>query len=1161
MLGGCCVCADENGWESNPLVYCDGPNCEVAVHQGCYGIVEVPEGEWYCAKCAEFIAHTQYNGNNNDVGEVRETPRCKLCPFGHGALKRTDDDDRNFIGYIYNEVHSTLVLEWAHVICALYIPEVRFGDVHSMDPVILSDVPLERFQQQCYLCIERGEDKKAYLGACMPCNKAGCKKCFHVTCAQAEGLLCEEGGGSKNVKYCGYCASHAKKAVCFSLVMIVSEHSIHSLRARTFGAINVDGEGNGGNDGERINCIIAYYLMAFAVVMNFGSASNRLTDLCQRLLRHPQQVLVFKNISFVISVLQIGDPLIKIIPPYRLRAESSCSSGSGGGGGGGVAVVGIHRSITPKLSVGNICSGENSTQTSSTSSPHFNNSELIHHSSASLNNNYYANVKLPTVSSVTENAVSVSSSMRTAGSTMLIDPLHRPSLQPATVDRTMLSAMMSQSLALHAIREDACSPPVSSGRSSTAHSTPPPVTVSLKKDQSLYDLPCSSNASVPLPSNVALFGLSNQKNEVLSTSLANTKDLNNGNLISQLEIKLHSKTNYASTDSGAATSLGNKAIKRKAVEGIDRPKRPRNTKACKSMKALLESVGPLISETVSDFQRERLNERDGVNLTSVVTSHPAGFSISDEQSVAICTSAACTSASKHLKSSSQCIAAFSPTAMQHQQSSPTAVATVQQTLVGVPLLRAQSKAVVTAETSPAIVAVDRAHVTSSLPSTSGAVTSAALCPVSQQQSVSFPQSMEELLERQWEQGSHFLMSHAPFDIAQLLSCLHELKMENVRLEETLSQLARRRDHLLALNTRLSLSLASGSSVGLGTSPHHSPRISATGSSNGSSGFPVPSTTNMQSSSCISSVQCSVQPTSSSSISTVPSIITLPSSTVCAQQHQQQSIPAAGTSVTSFLNPFCHSIPPVVDDSLSQLRTLASNGSVIANRTGHTPQTTVVAASTQLSSGATENCQTSLVNTLSATASSQQTSLSSTRLVFARNMAVSVVICAEYIFQNFLFMFRLQSATSNTGISTPLMANFDNVPLTASKPSVATPNALDLFGGSQSGAHLTLTSERQQIAAAAIAAAAAANALTGGFVAPRAPGHSNATVSGASTIGQLAPTEILAQYALLAQQQLLHQQAAVAALSARYGSQVISSSTSPHSTAPNTQLSSNSHSGK
>lgn len=45
-------------------------------------------------------------------------------------------------------------------------------------------------------------------------------QCFHVTCAQAEGLLCEEGGGSKNVKYCGYCASHAKKAVCVCYVQL-----------------------------------------------------------------------------------------------------------------------------------------------------------------------------------------------------------------------------------------------------------------------------------------------------------------------------------------------------------------------------------------------------------------------------------------------------------------------------------------------------------------------------------------------------------------------------------------------------------------------------------------------------------------------------------------------------------------------------------------------------------------------------------------------------------------------------------------------------------------------------------------------------------------------------------------------------------------------------
>ncbi len=99
------------------------------------------------------------------------------------------------------------------MICALYIPEVRFGDVHSMDPVIVADVPAERFERVCYLCEEAGEEKRAAIGACMTCNRAGCKKSFHVTCAQQRGLLCEEGGGSKNVKYCGYCSVHAKKAV------------------------------------------------------------------------------------------------------------------------------------------------------------------------------------------------------------------------------------------------------------------------------------------------------------------------------------------------------------------------------------------------------------------------------------------------------------------------------------------------------------------------------------------------------------------------------------------------------------------------------------------------------------------------------------------------------------------------------------------------------------------------------------------------------------------------------------------------------------------------------------------------------------------------------------------------------------------------------------
>ena len=48
MVGGCCVCSEEQGWDENPLVYCDGDGCSVAVHKHCYGIIKVPAGSWFC---------------------------------------------------------------------------------------------------------------------------------------------------------------------------------------------------------------------------------------------------------------------------------------------------------------------------------------------------------------------------------------------------------------------------------------------------------------------------------------------------------------------------------------------------------------------------------------------------------------------------------------------------------------------------------------------------------------------------------------------------------------------------------------------------------------------------------------------------------------------------------------------------------------------------------------------------------------------------------------------------------------------------------------------------------------------------------------------------------------------------------------------------------
>ncbi|XP_069911610.1 protein AF-10 isoform X20 [Oryctolagus cuniculus] len=66
--------------------------------------------------------------------------------------------------------------------------------------------------QTCYICDEQGRESKAATGACMTCNKHGCRQAFHVTCAQFAGLLCEEeGNGADNVQYCGYCKYHFSK--------------------------------------------------------------------------------------------------------------------------------------------------------------------------------------------------------------------------------------------------------------------------------------------------------------------------------------------------------------------------------------------------------------------------------------------------------------------------------------------------------------------------------------------------------------------------------------------------------------------------------------------------------------------------------------------------------------------------------------------------------------------------------------------------------------------------------------------------------------------------------------------------------------------------------------------------------------------------------------
>ncbi|XP_013363205.1 PREDICTED: lysine-specific demethylase 4A isoform X2 [Chinchilla lanigera] len=133
------------------LVSCK--KCSVRVHASCYGVPPAKASEdWMCSRCSA-------NALEED---------CCLCSLRGGALQRANDD------------------RWVHVSCAVAILEARFVNIAERSPVDVSKIPLPRFKLKCVFCKKR---RKRSAGCCVQCSHGRCPTAFHVSCAQAAGVM------------------------------------------------------------------------------------------------------------------------------------------------------------------------------------------------------------------------------------------------------------------------------------------------------------------------------------------------------------------------------------------------------------------------------------------------------------------------------------------------------------------------------------------------------------------------------------------------------------------------------------------------------------------------------------------------------------------------------------------------------------------------------------------------------------------------------------------------------------------------------------------------------------------------------------------------------------------------------------------------------------
>ncbi|KAH6764173.1 RING/FYVE/PHD zinc finger superfamily protein [Perilla frutescens var. hirtella] len=173
----CAVCESTDGDPTDPIVLCDG--CDLMVHATCYGhpfTKGIPEGDWFCAQCLD--------SKSEKNPAPKSQPTCCLCPVSGGALKPTTDG------------------RWAHLVCAIYVPEVFFVDSVGREGINCDRVLKKRWGKKCYVCASKN-------GCVIDCSEPKCELGFHVSCGFKQDLSIEyRQGKNRGAVVAAFCKPH-----------------------------------------------------------------------------------------------------------------------------------------------------------------------------------------------------------------------------------------------------------------------------------------------------------------------------------------------------------------------------------------------------------------------------------------------------------------------------------------------------------------------------------------------------------------------------------------------------------------------------------------------------------------------------------------------------------------------------------------------------------------------------------------------------------------------------------------------------------------------------------------------------------------------------------------------------------------------------------------